>query len=57
MGVRERTLVMAALSATTCLSTSVMMEPGPTAFTRMLWGARDRAMERVRLFTPPLAAL
>lgn len=57
MGVRDRTLVMAALSATTCRSTSVMIDPGPTAFTRMEWGARDSAMARVRLFTPPLDAL
>jgi hypothetical protein len=31
--------------------------PGPMALTRMLCGARDRAMQRVRLSMPPFDAL
>jgi hypothetical protein len=50
-------LSIAALSATTDASTSVRMLPGPMALTRMPCGASASAMLRVRLFTPPLAAL
>ena len=41
---RGADLFMATLSPTTLVSTSVMMLPGPTAFTLILCGASARAM-------------
>mmetsp|Transcript_15858 Transcript_15858/g.40431 ORF Transcript_15858/g.40431 Transcript_15858/m.40431 type:complete len:215 (-) Transcript_15858:102-746(-) len=57
MGVRDRMPRIFSSSSETILKTSVLMLPGPMPLTRMPWLARDRAMLRVRLFTPPLAAL
>lgn len=37
------------LSLATCCSTSVMMLPGPMAFTLMLYGARESAMHLHRI--------
>lgn len=40
-----------------CVGSTVLYLPGPMAFTLMLWGASDSAMQRVRLSIPPFEAL
>jgi hypothetical protein len=47
MGVRESTLLRKAASLMTPSSSGVCIVPGPTAFTRMPWGARAIAIALV----------
>ena len=55
-GVRDMTISIASGLALTLAIIAVSIEPGPTAFTRMLCGANAKAADFVNCMTPPLEA-